>query len=150
MAGLIFVGDGLLRLSLQQYAKEKGLSRVIFVGFKNQSELPKYYAVADIFVLPSSSKEASPLVINEAMCCALPIVVSDAIPSAVDFVKRGDNGYIYPVGKIDELANYLLKLLNDSELRERMGKCSLEMIAKWSYKEDVEGILAALEYVRKH
>jgi glycosyltransferase involved in cell wall biosynthesis len=144
MAGLIFVGDGLLRLTLQQYAKEKGLSRVIFVGFKNQSELPKYYAVADIFVLPSSSKEVSPLVLNEAMCCALPIVVSDAIPSAVDFVKRGDNGYTYPCGNINRLRGILHELVIDKELRNSMGLRSQEIIKKWNISKVVEGILEAL------
>jgi glycosyltransferase involved in cell wall biosynthesis len=66
-ASLLFVGDGELRPILETYIYEKRIQNVFFVGFKNQSELPRYYTVADIFVLPSSY-EPWGLAINEAMC----------------------------------------------------------------------------------
>jgi glycosyltransferase involved in cell wall biosynthesis len=142
-AGLIFVGDGSLRPKLEQYVKEKRLSRVIFAGFKNQSELPKYYAMADIFVLPSSL-EVSPLVINEAMCCGLPIVASNAIPSAIDFVKDGVNGYTYPCEDIDSLRSILHDLVINEEVRNSMGLQSQDIIKSWNISKAVEGILEAL------
>jgi glycosyltransferase involved in cell wall biosynthesis len=143
-AGLIFVGNGSLRLQLEREVRERGLSQVIFAGFKNQSELPKYYAMADIFVLPSSSEEVSPLVINEAMCCGLPIVVSDAVPSAVDFVRDGYNGYIYPCGEVNKLSEILRKLIIDQPLRHVMGLRSKNLIRDWDVPKAVDGILEAL------
>ncbi len=141
---LVFVGDGELRSALEQYVRERGLSRVKFVGFKNQSELPRYYAMADIFALPSSSQEVSPLVINEAMCCALPVVVSDAVPSANDFVENGYNGYIYPCGDVSRLTQVLHNLILAPELESVFGERSQQLIEDWNNSKVVEGILEAL------
>lgn len=145
---LVYIGDGYLRRDLEEYVREKKLENVYFLGFKNQTELPKYYIMADIFVLPSSVGETWGLVVNEAMCFHLPVIVSDMVGCGSDLVKHGENGLIYPVGDIDKLADCLLRLLQDQALREKMGKLSIEIISKWSYKEDIEGILTALEYVR--
>jgi len=147
---LVYVGDGPyhIRENLEEYVKEKKLVDVYFVGFKNQTGLPKYYVASDIFVLPSVG-ETWGLVVNEAMCFHLPVIVSDMVGCGRDLVKHGENGFVYPVGNIDRLANYLLKLLMEPNLRKRMGKHSSEIITKWSYKEDIEGILVALKHIRK-
>jgi glycosyltransferase involved in cell wall biosynthesis len=145
-AALVFVGDGPLRPVLEQIGNDRPY--VKFVGFRNQSELPRFYALADIFVLPSSSQEVSPLVINEAMCGGLPVIVSNAVPSAVDFVRDGENGFIYPVGKVEALADHLDDLLADPGRREKMGLRSLEIIENWNYDLCMEGLLKALESLR--
>lgn len=146
---LVFVGDGAERLAQEDYIKKYNLRKVYFVGFKNQTELPEYFSIADIFVLPSTD-EPWGLVINEAMNFGLPIITTDKVGAAPDLVKNKENGFIYSVGDIEKLASLLLKLLEEPDLREKMGKRSLEIIDKWSYKEDIEGILAALEYTRKN
>jgi len=148
-AGLIFVGDGILKNDLQEYCKRKNLSRVNFAGFINQSELPKYYAISDIFVLPSSSNEVSPLVINEAMCCGLPVVVSDAIPSARDYVQEGKNGYIFPFNNIEKLQSYIDELLTDRNLKEAMCDHSIELIYKFSQERNIKVIKKASSFILK-
>ncbi len=146
-AALVLVGDGIERTVLEGYAEVHNLKNVHFTGFKNQTELPYYFAIADMFVLPSID-EPWGLIINEAMNFGLPIVTTEVVGAAPDLVKNGRNGFVYPVGDIEKLANCLLKLLQSPELMEKMGKCSSEIISKWGYKEDVEGILSALEYVK--
>ena len=145
-ASLVFIGEGKLKPVLEKYVQDKAVKNVFFIGFVNQSMLPKYYSIGDIFVLPSSSQEVSPLVINEAMCCELPIITTDAVPSAIDFVKHGRNGFIYPVGDIDSLVIYLDELLSDPGKHQKMGKSSLEIISNWNYEACVMGILQALEF----
>lgn len=147
-ASLIFVGDGVERHNLESYSKDHNIKNVHFVGFKNQTELPIYFVIADIFVLPSTD-ETWGLVINEAMNFGLPIITTDQVGAGPDLVKDGENGFIYPVGDVEKLAYYLLTLLQSPELREKMSKCSSEKIAKWSFEEDVDGILSALEYARR-
>ena len=142
---LIFVGDGKLRNSLENYTKEKGLEKVYFVGFKNQTELPKYYAMADIFVLPSGVGETWGLAVNEAMCFNLPILVSDLVGCGKDLVKYGKNGFIFRTGDVKELADYLEKLIKDSNLRREMGEESFEIIRNWDYQSDIRGIMKAME-----
>jgi len=145
-AAIVFVGDGAERPLLEAYQKDNALKNIYFVGFKNQTELPEYFSIADIFVLPSTD-EPWGLIINETMNFGLPIITTDQVGAAPDLVKDGENGFIYPVGEIEKLADCLLKLLSDSELKTKMGKRSLEIIHKWSYAEDIEGILTALEYI---
>lgn len=144
-ASLLFVGEGSLRSQLERQAQ--GHPGVRFTGFIPQGELPRYYAVADLFVLPSSNQEVAPLVVNEAMACGLPVVLSDAIPSAVDFVRPGENGFTFPCGDVQAIQGCLDRLLQDRVLRREMGRRSLQMIQGWSPEAAVAGILRALEEV---
>ncbi len=82
---LVMVGSGEMEQELRSLAKANGLASVIFPGFVNQSELPRIYAAADVFVLPS---EVEPwgLVVNEAMCAGLPIVTTGVVGCAADLV----------------------------------------------------------------
>jgi len=141
---LVFVGDGELRLRLEHYAKDAGLNNIHFFGFQNQSQLPMFYSIADVFVLPSEN-EPWGLVINEVMNFQVPIVTTDLVGSAYDLVKQGENGYVYKCGDIKALANCLKSVLDDTDNSRRMGKSSKEIISKWGYEEDEEGILGALE-----
>jgi glycosyltransferase involved in cell wall biosynthesis len=79
----------------------------------------------------------------------LPIITTDQVGAGYDLVKDGENGFVYPVGDIEKLANCLLRLFQNPELKERMGKYSSEIISRWSYNEGEEGILNALEYIKK-
>ncbi len=151
-ASLIFVGDGPEADNLRDYIHKKNLKEVYFAGFKNQSELPVFYSIADLCVLPSNH-DPSPKTLNEAMNFGLPIITTNKVGTAPDIIKNGENGFIYPVGDIDALCECLSKLLSDVGLIKRMGEKSLEIVSKWSFEEDLNGILKALEYVtrfRKH
>ena len=127
---LVYLGDGYLRRDLEEYVKEKKLEDVYFLGFKNQTAIPGYYVMSDIFVLPSTIGETWGLVVNEAMCFHLPVIVSDMVGCVKDLVRHGENGFIFKTRNIDELSGYLIKLLLEPELRAKMGKRSLEIIAK--------------------
>lgn len=142
---LLFVGDGELKPRLEKYVKDNKLEKVYFVGFKNQTELPRYYAVADVFVLPSGAGETWGLVVNEAMCFGLPIIISDLVGCGTDLVKYNENGYILPVGNIEKLSEYLEELINNENKRKIFGEKSLEIVQKYNYGNVVDGILKALE-----
>jgi glycosyltransferase involved in cell wall biosynthesis len=127
-------------------AARYGLSRVVITGFVNQGEISRYYAAADVLVLPSSH-EPWGLVLNEGMCFGLPVVASDAVGAAPDLVHSGENGFVYPAGDVSALADALRRLLADSAGRGRMGARSREIVAAFSYDTDVDGILRALRHV---
>ncbi|HMG15098.1 MAG TPA: glycosyltransferase family 4 protein [Saprospiraceae bacterium] len=130
---LIFLGDGILLNSLKIYVNEHKLNNVIFAGFKNQSELPKYYKAADVFVLPSGNGETWGLVVNEAMNFSLPIITSDRVGSASDLVVTNKNGFTYPLGDVKELARLLNRIELDAEWRKKAGEYSKELIKSYSY-----------------
>jgi len=141
-AVIVFLGHGGLRKQLETVARENGIA-ARFAGFVNQSELPKYYAMCDAFVLPSVY-EPRGAVINEAMSAGLPVVVTDRCGSIGDIVQENDNAFIYPAGDAAALADDLDRLVADPELRARMGARSREIIDGWSYARGVEGVKAAL------
>ncbi|MDI6717438.1 MAG: glycosyltransferase family 4 protein [Patescibacteria group bacterium] len=147
---LVIVGDGVLRLSLEDYVKNNGLKNVYFTGFKNLTELTKYYAIADILVLPSGAGETWGLVVNIAMCFKMPVVVSDVAGCGPDLVKNGINGYIFPLGDVDELAANLKNLLNDKRKMALFGENSFKIIKNYSYDKNVEGIINVLKNVCIH
>jgi glycosyltransferase involved in cell wall biosynthesis len=147
-ATLVLVGHGPLLEEIRVLSADKKIN-VHFVGFKNQSELPKYYAMADCFVLPSEWEEFG-LVINEAMCFGLPIIASDTVASTRDLVEPGGNGYTFSPGNVDKLAELLKIILNDVELRMRFGQRSLEIISTWNYERSVQGIIGLLNDTDMH
>lgn len=145
---LIFVGEGSEKRKLQAYCRKNNLTGVYFAGFKNQTEISRYYAIADIFVLPSGY-EPWGLAINEAMNFALAIITTDKVAAAYDLVKSQDNGFVYPAGNIEKLKEHLKDLLTARGLREKMGRRSLEIISEWNYAGDAQGLTAALEHIDK-
>ena len=147
-AVIVFMGDGVLRQPLEAYAREHGLSRgVRFTGFINQSEIPRHYAMSDVFVLPSLY-EPRGTVINEAMACGLPLIVTDRCGPIGDIVQDGDNAIVYPAGDAAALAAALDRVVAGNALRARMGERSREIIAGWSHARGVEGVREMLRWVR--
>lgn len=135
---LVFVGDGILREELEKYVRENGISGVHFVGFKNQTELPGYYAAADLFVLPSGEGETWGLVVNEAMCFGLPVIVSDAVGCGKDLVYEGANGFQFPLGDINALSDRLEKIISNTDLKINYGIKSREIIKEYSFERGAE------------
>ena len=146
-AVLVYVGAGSLEQELKTYAEAKHLP-VVFAGFRNQTELPKWFAIADVFALPSGV-EPWGLVVNEAMCFSLPIVASNQVGAAGDLVRGGINGYVFSSGDARSLSEHLELLLSDPVLRARFGQKSREIIEHWSYRENVNGILTCLDHLAK-
>ena len=145
---LVFVGDGKEKHILEKYVKDKEIKNVIFAGFKNQTELPKYYKVADIFALPSHTEQWG-MAINEAMYFGTAIVASDQVGAAYDLVRDGVNGYKFPVAKVDVLAGYLRNIIRDRELLHSMKIESRRIIQDWNLETAVSGVLDALNYLKR-
>jgi glycosyltransferase involved in cell wall biosynthesis len=144
-AAVLFLGHGELREELERFAAESSI-HAHFAGFLNQSELPKYYAAGDVFVLPSTY-EPRGAVINEAMACGLPVIVTDRCGSIGDIVLEGENAFIYPAGDAGALAAQLDTLADDPALRAQMARRSRAIIDGWSYARGVDGVRAALRAV---
>lgn len=116
--------------------------RVFFYGFRQIAENPVFYALADAFVLPSSSEEWG-LVVNEAMACGLPVIVSRNAGCAEDLVHDGDNGWRFEPTAPGELETCLARLDESPALRAQMGRRSAEVIAGFGCDAFAAGALAA-------
>jgi glycosyltransferase involved in cell wall biosynthesis len=138
---LLIVGDGPERALLESRAA--GRPSVRFVGFRNQSELPRYYELADVFVLPSEH-EPWGLAVNEAMSAARAVIVSDRVGASADLVRDGENGFVVGAGDVAGLKRALERVLLEPGRAAAMGRAGLQRIERWSFAEDEAGLLAAL------
>jgi len=143
---LVIVGDGEQRDSLERQATATALDSIRFTGFRNQSELPRFFDLASVFVLPSRH-EPWGLIVNEVMNAARPVIVSDDIGCAPDLVEDGVNGFIYPTGNIDALTQALRNALASPATTQEMGANAYARIQEWGIEEDIQGIRRALEYI---
>jgi len=145
-AHLVLVGDGPERPTIEAQARSHDLKRVHFPGFQNYSEVPGFYALADVFVLPSHQENWG-AVINEAMNFALPIVASDQVGAVADLVEGGRNGFVFSAGDVAELARNLQVLVSQAELRRHLGEESARKVKGWNFDAAVLGLLAAIRAV---
>lgn len=145
---LILVGDGILKEEMSSYISERNIQGVQFTGFINQSELPRYYALADVLVLCSES-ETWGLSVNEAMACGLPVIVSDTVGCAKDLVHNGVNGYIFPKGNVDSLTKALKQVSDQRDGISYMGIESEKIISHYTIEKSVEGIVSAANQVHR-
>jgi glycosyltransferase involved in cell wall biosynthesis len=146
-AEVAFAGSGELEAELRQIAADASL-HAEFLGFVNQSELPAVYAAADLLVLPSDGRETWGLVVNEAMACGLPAVVSDAVGCGPDLVEPGATGAVFPLGDVAALAAAIESVLSlDADhVRRRVAA----RIALYSPARAASAIVEAARTLARH
>ena len=143
-AGLVIIGDGEERAQLEAEAGRSAFAKDIrFLGFKNQTELPAYFSLCDVFVLPSIH-EPWGLVVNEVMNAGRAVIVSDDVGCQPDLVKDGVNGKVYPAGNIAALTQALQHVLQTPGQAQAMGVACLATITRHGFEADVAGLREAL------
>lgn len=115
---------------------EHDLSNVHFVDFLSKKDLSKYYAVANVFVLPTSL-EVWGLVINEAMFHGLPVITTDMCNAGSELVKDGENGFIVPVDSVAALSNAIRLILENPVLELQMAQNSYERMKEFHIANNV-------------
>jgi glycosyltransferase involved in cell wall biosynthesis len=143
----VFVGHGELCEEIESRGTALGVP-LTMAGFKNQSELPSIYASADVLVLPSSL-ETWGLVVNEAMACGTPAIVSDAVGCADDLINPGETGDRYPVGDVLSLASAIGSLISDAN-SARVKRALERKMSTYSLDMAVRGILRASHGGHEH
>ncbi len=135
---LAVAGDGPLKDELVSLSQSLGIAdRIDWLG--TVSDPFAYYRAASIFVLPSRY-EGMPNALLEAMACGLPVVVSDASPGPLEYVEHEVSGLVVPPEDEKRLADALVRLTGDEELRQRLGRkaqksikgCTLDaVLSQW-------------------
>lgn len=138
-AYLIIVGDGELKLEYMKLARNLGVSqRTIFAGKVPAEDLPKYYALSEFLVLPSTGIENFPLVVLEAMASGKPVIAS-SLPGVRRVVNDGIDGILVPPKDTEKLSEAIEYMLNNETIKKKMGKNARKKIEqKYSWKKIVE------------
>jgi len=144
---LVFVGEGEFGKELRKYVTQEQIDPVLFFGYQNRLDVTKFYAISDVLVLPSH-RETWGMVINEALCFGLPVIVSDQVGAREDLVSHGYNGFHFPVRNVESLTARITELMELSEdERAVMGVRSLRIIEEWSQKKLAESLLEYLDLI---
>lgn len=141
--GLVLVGDGPLRDSLEEYRQRSDSAQIRLAGQVPYDDVVHYYQTCDVFVLLSKA-DCNPLVILEALHSGIPIVCTDRAGNAPDFVKPGENGYI--VNPIDrtEIAGRLREVLQwDERKRRNAAQVSKQLVAAANYPDSAQAFIRA-------
>lgn len=110
----------------------------------NQTKLPAVYRSSDLFVL-SSDYEPFGVVVNEAMLCGCPVIVSDRVGARFDLVRDGETGFVYPVGDVEFLTRLIAEILPDRDRLKRMANAARGRMANWSSAENIAGLVEAID-----
>ena len=143
-ATLVYAGDGSERKKLEQEAARLGVqSSVRFLGFVNQSQLPALYTSADVMALPPEY-EPFAVVVNEAMCCGCPVIVSDQVGAARDLVAPVRPEFVFPAGDVVALAKTLQLALADTKLLRETAHRGYEQVGTHSPQKAVAATVEAI------
>lgn len=129
---LVLLGSGPQQDKLQRQAAQLQLRNVFWFSFKQVDELPMYYGLASALILPSIS-EPWGLVVNEAMACGVPILISDRCGCIPDLVFPGINGWIFNPLLIANISKAMLRISAIPEHQlVSMGTASKRIIANYT------------------
>jgi glycosyltransferase involved in cell wall biosynthesis len=137
---LLLVGDGADEAEYRRLAERRGLPNVRFGGFVQQADIPRVYAVADVFVFPTLG-DPNGVVVEEAMASSLPVIASAAAGDIKVRVPEGRAGFVVPPANAIELADRMTRLAAAEELRRRFAAVAQEHVAGKSharYAQDFE------------
>ena len=147
---LIVVGEGALKKEMEVFASTNKIkNKITFLGFLNQQQVPEAYAITDFAVFPSQSNETWARAINEAMVFGLPIIASKKVGAIGDIVKDKINGFVIEENNVNGFAEVMGKLVVDSNLREKMSEASKKIINHWTYEDNIQNAVQAIEYSLK-
>jgi len=141
-ARLILVGDGPLSDAVHRRAATLG-DAVHLPGYVVYSQLPKYYAISDVFVHPAID-EPWGVSVNEAMACGLPVVAASGVGAGADLIVSDETGFVFPNGDAAALCERLLPLVDNRAACARMGQAAVARMTSWNYSQTEREMLRAL------
>jgi phosphatidylinositol alpha-mannosyltransferase len=143
-ARLVVVGEGRLREGYERSIRKAGVEDVVFAGWVSDSELPRYYASADIFCAPNTGNESQGYVLLEAMASGKPVIASN-IEGFATVVTDGVEGHLVLPKDAGSLALALVHLLADSGLRREMGRRARLRAEEYGWDRVAQRVLSYYE-----
>jgi glycosyltransferase involved in cell wall biosynthesis len=142
---LFMLGNGSMAAELRRIFMQGGvLERVRFVGQISQNDLPRYYRAADLYISASRS-DGSSVSLMEALACGLPALVSD-IPGNREWVTPGKEGWWFPDGDADALAQGILDAVDRKKDLKAMGAAARKLAEKRAnWRQNVKQLQRAYE-----
>ena len=145
---LLIIGGGEEEENYRRIIADNHISNVRLEGFFPKEKLILYYKACDVFIHPASY-EVWGLVVNEAMACGLPVVVSDRCIAGLELIFQGQNGYLFPHFDYEKMIDYVKKILDDEELKRSMSFNALKSIKNYTIENMAKCQIEALRNIIK-
>ncbi|MBU1260237.1 MAG: glycosyltransferase family 4 protein [Planctomycetes bacterium] len=145
-ARLVIIGQGPMKAQLQNMARELGImDKVEFTGFIPNEKLPVFFNSFDVFVHPSICQESFGVSILEASACGCPVVAT-RVGGVPEVCIDGQTGILIEPNNPDVLAEAIIKLAKNPELRNNIGRAGRDFVVKnYYWKENVQTMLETLQ-----
>lgn len=142
---LIVIGN--VDSEIRQLIANQNVIGVVFLGTVDNSQLPKYYSAAHVFVLPSI-EDGFGMVMGEALSCGCPVIATNHT-GAEDLYEDGKEGFIVPVRSVALLKDRLQLLMDDTKLQKQMADAGIEKVKSiggWnSYGDEFANVIKRLQ-----
>ncbi len=145
---LIVVGDGPYRRWYSRWVQRNEIPDIAMVGYVDAAEKPRYYATADIFCAPNTGDESFGMVLLEAMAAGKPIVASD-IAGFRQVIHSGSEGLLVPRKSRHQLVAAIKLLLDDPDLRARLGRTGLQTVQQYDWERVINRVLDIYQQARE-
>lgn len=142
---LLIVGDGPQAEYLSAVINDLSLQDLVYLT-GDRDDIPELLRIMDVFVLPSLAEGISNTLL-EAMATGLPLIATD-VGGNPEVVRNGVNGFLVPSADVEAMADAMESLINDCEMRLRMGKAGREIVSEsFSWETTVEAYLSVYDAV---
>lgn len=129
--GLVIVGEGPCRAEMEQIARSISPGTVVFAGFVHREDLGAYYGLAEALILPTYT-DTWGMVVNEAMACGLPVIVSVVAGCSADLIRENWNGMLIKPRDVGGLESVMRMVATETDLRRSMSANSARHIRNYS------------------
>lgn len=142
---VLMLGDGSLKPAVRWFVQENGLlGKVHLPGQVPEEVLPDYFAEADVYV-SATTCDGSSISLLQAMACGLPAVVADRYGNK-EWVTHGENGWLYPAGDAEALAQTILQVLEDDSARQLAAELNIQITrTRADWNKNFAQVLAAYD-----
>ena len=145
---LLVVGDGVDKNRLIKKVHDIGISDVVrFLGKVLPPDLYELYKVGDVFAT-ASTIETQGIVLIEAAACGLPLIAVDA-GAVSEVCVDGENGFLCEPGNVDEISAAMLKILSDTDLRDKFSRGSVTIASEHDFERTLDKFINIYERVIK-
>lgn len=143
---LLIIGDGPQKENMKELSNNKDGVEITFTGRLPNPELPNYYALSDLFVLPTKG-DTWGLVVNEAMACGTPVISTTEAGASGELLRHGENGLVIPPNDEASLAEAIDRLLTNDEERQKFAEKSLKYAERYTPEKYAEQLVEVVESV---